>query len=317
MQSLKILIISPLAVMLLFPTMLWAITPCEQASDYVTETYDLDNIIHQSLQKNLLQQALTLCPEHPEAHHHFAVILAQENNQHEALYHYQQALKKRPNYPQAWFGIGEIYYHQSQWPLSIEAYLQVCNTHQKARQRVAELLRDNRYRTADGNVVLNFQCLTLLYDNKRLQGLHQKVAQCRIRDRSIAPDTNTVRAILQPLAIFQQIHFNMEQHDLSLVSEEQLDHIALTLTEMKAKHIIIRGHSNSQTFKGKTKAESDRLNWQLSQDRAKAVKSALNQRGVFANRIKIYGYGNTRPLIKDNNEIARLKNRRVEIEVSY
>ena len=212
MKPLKSLLMIQLPTMLIFPAMLWAITPCDDANNYITEVEYLDSLIHRTLQKDLLQQALTLCPNHPEAHTHLAVILALENKNNEAHYHFQQALKTRPDSPQAWFGIGELYYQQNQWPLSLAAYLQVCTTHEKARQRVAELLRDNRYRIADGNRVLNYESLILLYDKKRLQRLHQKVARCRKQDQSIAPDVNTVTAILQPIIVFQIIEFEGDDY---------------------------------------------------------------------------------------------------------
>ncbi|HEW97156.1 MAG: hypothetical protein DRR16_05335 [Candidatus Parabeggiatoa sp. nov. 3] len=316
MKPLQTLLISQLAAMLIFPAMLWAVTPCEEANDYVTEVEYLDSLIHRTLQKDLLQQALTLCPNHPEAHNHLAVILALENKNSEALYHFQQALKTRPDSPQAWFGIGELYYQQNQWPLSLAAYLQVCTRHQKARQRVAELLRDSRYRITDANRVLNYDSLILLYDKKRLQRLHQKVARCRNQDRSIAPDVNTVRAILQPIVVFQIIDFEEDEQDFTEVLNEQLDNMALIFTEMKVKHVIIRGYADNPAFSSKAKAARYRP-WQKSQDRAKAVKTALSQRGIAEKRIKTYGYGDTRPVVRGHDEVAWVSNQRVEIEVRY
>ncbi|MDM8557933.1 OmpA family protein [Candidatus Parabeggiatoa sp. HSG14] len=314
MQFLKSIIVIPLIFNL--PTMLWAITPCEEANDYVAEARFLNSIIHQVLKKESLQQALTLCPTHPEAHNELAILLAEENNDNAALYHYQQVLKNHPDNPQAWAGIGDIHYKQSQWPLSFKAYLRICTIHPYARQRVAELLRDNHYRTTDGEVVLNDKSLGLLFDKKQLQPLYQMATQCRNHDKSIAPNINAIRTILQPIIIFQKMLFQVGKDELSLVSTMQLDQIAIVLREMRARKIIIRGHSDTQAFKGKSKMESNRFNWQLSQNRAKAVKIALVQRGIPEKRIKIYGYGHTRPLVKGNNKTVWAKNRRVEIEVS-
>jgi len=49
-------------------------------------------------QKKYFQRALELCPTHPQAHNNLAVVLEQEQNYSEAIKHYQQALKNRPNY---------------------------------------------------------------------------------------------------------------------------------------------------------------------------------------------------------------------------
>jgi len=308
MRYLKRLILSQ--VILIFPITLMAISPCDEANNYVAEASYLDDLLHRTQQQALLQEALTLCPDHPEAHTHLGNILEKEDNDILAIYHYQQALTKRPNYAQAWVGLGDTYYKQGQLPLSFDAYLHVCTKHAHARQRVAELLRDNRYRIADGDRVLNHQSLSLLYDRKRLQQLHQMANGCR------NSHSKTIRAILQPVAVFRQNHFEDNQSNLMLVSEAQLDELAIVLIDIRAKKILIRGHSDSQPIKGKTPAKSHQLNWQLSRDRAKSVKEALVLRGIKKRRIKTYSYGDSRPLVKGNNKAAWAKNRRVEIEVS-
>jgi len=310
MRYLKRLILSQ--VILIFPITLMAISPCDEANNYVAEASYLDDLLHRTQQQELLQQALTLCPDHPEAHTHLGIILEKEDNDILAIYHYQQALTKRPNYAQAWVGLGDIYHKQGQLPLSFNAYLHVCTQHVHARQRVAELLRDNRYRISDGDRVLNYKSLSLLYDRKRLQQLHQMANRCRNRHSK-----KTIRAILQPVAVFRQNNFEANQSNLMCVSEAQLDELAITLIDIGAKNILIRGHSDSQPVKGKTPAKSHQLNWQLSGDRAKLVKEALVLRGVLKKRIKTYSYGDSRPLVKGNNKAAWAKNRRVEIEVNF
>ncbi len=302
--------------MLFFSVRLWAATPCEEASQRVSETVQLDSIIHRKLQKELLQQALALCPDHPLAHYHFGAVLAQEKNYTEALYHYQQALTHRPNYSPAWVGIGNVYSKQGQRPLGFEAYLSVCTRNRRARQRVTELLRGNRYRIVDGDVVLSNKSLSLLYDRKRLQNLYQMANRCYRHDKSIASHSMALKAILQPVAIFRQIDYEVGKEDLTLISEAQLEEIALALINIDARRVIIRGHSARQPFKGKTLTESKPLIWQLSRNRAKSVAAALAVRGFNRSRISYYGYGASRPLVRGNNKAAWVKNRRVEVEVS-
>lgn len=237
MLYLKRLILKQAFVILIFfPITLMAISPCEEANDYVAEASYLDDLLHRRQQHALLQQALTLCPDHPDAHTHLGIILEKEDNDILAIYHYQQALTKYPNYAQAWVGLGDTYYKQGQLPLSFDAYLHVCTKHAHARQRVAELLRDNRYRIADGDSVLNHKSLSLLYDRKRLQQFHQMVNRCRLNTHS-----KTIRAILQPVAVFRQNNFEINQQNLMLVSEAQLDELAITLIDIGAKKILIRG----------------------------------------------------------------------------
>jgi outer membrane protein OmpA-like peptidoglycan-associated protein len=115
--------------------------------------------------------------------------------------------------------------------------------------------------------------------------------------------------------VFRPFNFKVAQHDLSLVSEAQLDEVATALMNNKTQNILIHGHSDSQAFVGYSKTESDYLNWQLSQKRADSVKAALARRGVLQFRMKTFGYGYSRPLVSGDSDAALAQNRRVEIEV--
>ena len=294
-------------ILLLIPTIAVA-TPCEQADEYVVEAYYYPN-----QQQVLLEKALHLCPNHPTAHNNLAVLLEKKQKYAQALTHYQQAIQA--HHKSAWLGVGSIYYQQKQFPLSLAAYLQVCNEHPLARKRVIELLRDNRYKTADEEVILNQHSLQLLYDSNRLQALYQQASSCRQNFRSIAKNAEKLRAILVPVVTVQALHFQTGKSDLSLVKNAQLDEIAQALLNIPKKTINIKGHADKQRFAGKTQSESDQSNWALSRNRAKSVKKALIKRGIASTRINIYAYGNRIPLVKDNSLTGLAKNRRVEIGV--
>jgi outer membrane protein OmpA-like peptidoglycan-associated protein len=283
-------------------------SPCEDANEYVVEAY-----YYPQRQQALLEDALRLCPSHAVANNNLGVLLEKQHQYAQALKHYQRAVKA--DYKSAWLGVGSVYYQQKQFPLSLEAYLQVCNEHQTARERVIELLRDQRYKTANEEVILNQQSLQLLYDKNRLQKLYQQAAECRNNFRGIAAQEESLRAILVPVAIFQAIHFKTGKHDLSLVSDTQLDEIARALSKVPGKMIKIKGHSDIQRFAGKSQLESDSLNLELSKNRAKSVKQALIERGITSTRINIYGYGASCPLVMGYDAVALSKNRRVEIEI--
>jgi hypothetical protein len=73
---LKIMIL----IFLILPLPLLA-TPCNQATQRVIQAYDLGE--HPNVyarQKALLQQALSLCPHHADAHNNLGVILENEQN---------------------------------------------------------------------------------------------------------------------------------------------------------------------------------------------------------------------------------------------
>ena len=115
----------------------------------------------------------------------------------------------------------------------------------------------------------------------------------------------------------QQIQFKVGKYDLSLITDAQINNIAIALKRIKATKVIIRGHSDNQRFKGFTQIESDELNQELSENRAKSVSQALVANGISNRSIKTKGYGYKRPLVQGNNENAWAKNRRVEIEVQH
>jgi len=308
-------ILNQIIITLILPITLWAATPCEQATQNVIKVYHLRHTFSQAQQKSLLQQALNLCPNHVQAHNNLGVLLEQEGDNTAALHHYRQAVSSQPDYVEAWLGIGDILYQQGQYPLSLEAYLQICTKHPRARIRITELLRGNRYRTVDDSQVMGHESLSLLFDKVRLQSFYQKVINCRQVDKSIAPDIGATKMILETIVIFRHFYFKVGKHDLSLVSDRQLDEVATALINHKTQNILIHGHSDSQAFAGHSKKESDYLNWELSQKRAESVKVALTQRGVSNDRMKKLAYGNSRPLVKDKSEAALAQNRRVEIEV--
>lgn len=71
------------------------------------------------------------------------------------------------------------------------------------------------------------------------------------------------------------------------------------------KTIVIAGHTDDV---GALKHNVD-----LSKRRANRVRSIFLKNGIKANRIKAYGYGPKRPLVKKKTKLARARNRRVEI----
>jgi len=55
---------------------------------------------------------------------------------------------------------------------------------------------------------------------------------------------------------------------------------------------------------------------QLAEQRAKAVRDALFQRGIASNRIQVRGYGEAFPVVSNDTTGGRAQNRRVEVIIS-
>ncbi|MCS5489580.1 OmpA family protein [Algoriphagus limi] len=88
---------------------------------------------------------------------------------------------------------------------------------------------------------------------------------------------------------------------------EFLDQIAKFLNENPEVIIRISGHTDNAGDPGLNKA--------LSLDRATSVRDYLFEKGVAFERLRISGWGGTRPIASNATEAGRSKNRRVEITV--
>jgi len=287
---------------LLMNTPVMAYQDCNRASVLNNQVLDLPNErAYFPKQKQLLNQALQLCPNHPEAHNNLADIFEREQNYPQAIYHYQKALKARPGYSNAWYGLGETYYKQGQFPLSLEAHLHACQTDKDSKARIVELLINNQYAVTEEGEIINKESLLVLYDKQRRKTMDSMISNCGLKAGPVTQKQ-----------IFRNFHFDTGKATLKLGSERQLEEIAAALLQINSTVIKIHGHTDITRFAGKTKAESDRLNWQLSKDRAASVARALAQRGVSKSRMKTQGYGYSKPAQGFSRNYLS-KNRRVEI----
>lgn len=107
---------------------------------------------------------------------------------------------------------------------------------------------------------------------------------------------------------FDNLNFDFGKSTIRENSFPALDKLAQTLVEAKNWKIEIDGHTDD---KG-----SDSFNQKLSQDRANAVKSYLVSKGVTADTITATGYGETKPIVKNDSDANRERNRRVEFKIT-
>lgn len=205
---------------------------------------------------------------------------------------------------QQWYELGESYYRQGQFPLSLEAHLHNCKK-DKSRQRIKYLLKDNRYTVTEAGQILNKDSLLLLYDQQRREKIATMISECGFKAISR----------VKPAATFRNFQFDSGKATLQSGSERQLEQIAAALWSLSNRTVLIHGHTDTQPWKGVSEAESDRLNQKLSEERAATIAGALADRGIPMTRIETHGYGYKNPLIDENHPGAWAKNRRVEIEV--
>jgi chemotaxis protein MotB len=77
--------------------------------------------------------------------------------------------------------------------------------------------------------------------------------------------------------------------------------------------VIIVGHTDDRQPSRETTKRDHPTNWHLSVHRAIAVSDVLQTDGVPETRVGVMGYGEYRPVLSNDTEENRAKNRRVEI----
>jgi len=104
------------------------------------------------------------------------------------------------------------------------------------------------------------------------------------------------------------VDFGLGSAKLKPTSFELLDKIAEVLLHHNRLKLIVSGHTDD--------TGSAEFNDQLSQERAGAVKMYLARKGVHPDSVRVYGHGETQPLIKGTTEKERALNRRVEFRIT-
>ena len=109
--------------------------------------------------------------------------------------------------------------------------------------------------------------------------------------------------------IFTNLLFATNSANIDPTSLDDLDELVKILSDDQDLRLSIEGHTDSRG--------DNAYNLELSELRAQAVKQYLVNGGISSERIKAVGYGETRPLASNDTAQGRLKNRRVELNISY
>jgi outer membrane protein OmpA-like peptidoglycan-associated protein len=101
------------------------------------------------------------------------------------------------------------------------------------------------------------------------------------------------------------INFDSDSDHIKDESKPTLDKIVAMLKAKPDWKITIEGHTDSTS--------TPQHNQDLSERRAASVKNYLQSAGIDASRLKTIGYGATKPVASNDNELGRAQNRRVEL----
>jgi outer membrane protein OmpA-like peptidoglycan-associated protein len=277
---------------------------CDHATDLLFHAYYLYSQGRAvSQQKLLFNKSLRLCSDMPDVHSTLASILEKQGKDAKALYHYGEAVRYDKKYSMAWYGLGEIYYKQKRFPLSLEAHLRACKTDKGSKARAMELLETKRYAFTEEGDIIDQEDLLVLYDGPRRRNLNKMLTECELGDVRV-----------QPVHTFFNLIFPSGEATLPPEAERQFEEIADAL--LKTNSLVkIHGYADNQPYLYRSQAMSEKLNLGLSQERAATVATALAEWGVSMERMEALGHGDKKLLVPDESLTDYAKNRRVEIEV--
>ena len=103
------------------------------------------------------------------------------------------------------------------------------------------------------------------------------------------------------------IFFNTDQHQIQPKSETELKRVIQFMKENPEVKIEIAGHTDD--------IGNAAYNEQLSERRARAVYEYLVKEGVAPERLKAKGYGQVQPVVPNDSDENRQRNRRIEFRI--
>lgn len=99
-------------------------------------------------------------------------------------------------------------------------------------------------------------------------------------------------------------------------NQQTIDRIASILSEYPGRDVRIEGHAvHLYTDEDRREIEQRETLLPLSRNRAAAIREALADRGIDAERLSVTGRGGSEPLVPHTNREDRWRNRRVEFEL--
>ncbi|MDP6908669.1 MAG: OmpA family protein, partial [Flavobacteriales bacterium] len=128
------------------------------------------------------------------------------------------------------------------------------------------------------------------------------------------PKSSTMRNLEEGRRlILRNIFFDYNRASLRSRSKHELNKLFGFLRDNPEIRIVVSGHTDSHG--------NDDYNLRLSKDRAQAVVDYLVRNGISADRLSAVGYGETRPIARNenadltDNPTGRQLNRRIEISL--
>jgi VWFA-related protein len=155
----------------------------------------------------------------------------------------------------------------------------------------------------------------ITYRPPECQGLHTVNVSLTIPElgeERLADNGTYDRSLFTPFSAvgdiaLVNIEFDYDKATIRPESMPRVREIADVMKNYPTIRLEIRGHTDD---KG-----SDDYNQRLSEQRARAVADALQEMGVGSTRLTVRGYGESRPLVPNDSDENRRRNRRTEFVI--
>ena len=167
-------------------------------------------------------------------------------------------------------------------------------------------LSDSEKRTADARAELDKQQAEIVKQGKQdLSDSEKRTADALAELAKLAAVKEEERGLVVTLS--GSVLFRSAEWTLLSSAQVKLGQVANALLAVRARNLIVEGHTDSQG--------SESYNQGLSQRRADAVRDYLVQKGYPADRIQSRGMGKGSPVADNASPEGRANNRRVEIVI--
>ena len=140
------------------------------------------------------------------------------------------------------------------------------------------------------------------------------------RVRELIKGRKEIRIVGDRFVFQSEVLFKVGSDELGIKGQEEMSKIGITLMEIEKSLptdidwiLQIDGHTDNLPVK---KGQNYLDNWELSTKRALSVLRFLIKQGIKPNRLSASGYGSFQPIDKKNTNVARAKNRRIEMKIT-
>lgn len=140
------------------------------------------------------------------------------------------------------------------------------------------------------------------------QNLSVKVPGASTKENTITKTVEMRKLLVGVVSVLRNIYFDFDKATFKTESYSELNKLETMMKQNTNLQVEIGGHTDS--------VGDNLTNKILSERRANAVKSFLTSKGIDTRRIKTVGYGESKPLASNDDELeGRQYNRRVEFKV--